>query len=198
MKLNTPQIWLIVGVMAIAIVIAFPPAGGEVEPVKKDDERKSKLPESVSSQTTQNQPPPHMEHVELERLNDQKVLTGDNKTISNAFKTTSWNVAPPPSPPPPPPTPEVAPAPVAPPVPFIYFGRYEDPSKRLIILALGTKLYTVSEGDVVDGNYRIEHITDKSVDLVYLPLNTYQSISTIGAQDNSQHRPGAEEISRRP
>ena len=197
MKLNTTQIWLIVGVLATAIVITFPPAGGEVEPAKKVDESQNKLPESISFQDTQNQPPPHLEHIELERLNEQKIQTGDSKTISNAFKTTSWYVAPPPTPQPPPPPPPVAPAPVAPPVPFIYFGRYEDTSKRLVILAMGTKLYTVSEGDVIDGNYRVERISDKTVDLVYLPLNTNQSISTIGAQDNSQHRPGAEELTRR-
>ena len=55
------------------------------------------------------------------------------------------------------------------------------------------------EGDVIDGNYRVERITDGSVDLVYLPLNINQSLSTAGAPpDNTQHRPGVEERYRRP
>ena len=59
-------------------------------------------------------------------------------------------------------------------------GRYQDPQKRLVILASGNKLYTVSEGEVIDGNYRIDRITDSTVELVYLPLNINQSISTNG------------------
>lgn len=96
--------------------------------------------------------------------------------VANAFNVVSWYEPPPPPPPPPPQDPVPEPAPVAPPVPFTYFGRYDDPPTRIVVLAKGEQIYTVSEGDVIDETYRVEHIADGSVSLVYLPLGTNQSI----------------------
>ena len=197
MKWRIPRIWLLAGVTAAAIVIAFPPTGGEGESATAVKNNPQPL-RSLSSQPTSQQQLPQLGHVEIERLSQQKTEAGSGKTVSNAFNPTSWYVAPPRPPAPPPPPPPPPPIPTAPPLPFTYLGRYEDPPKLVVMLANGNKLYTVSEGEVIDGTYRVDRITHAAVDLVYLPLNINQSISTIGAPENTQNRVGTEEQNRRP
>lgn len=114
------------------------------------------------------------DHVELERLSRTKSKGGTD--VGNVFSAISWYVPPPPPPPPPPAPP---PKPTAPPLPFTYLGRYEDAPRLVIILSRGDRVYTVSEGDVIDGTYRVEHVTAASVELMYLPLNIKQSLSTV-------------------
>jgi hypothetical protein len=193
MKLPPRKIWPFLGAIALAIVIAYPPIGGQGESATAA-KHSPQSTQPVSSQPTALQPKSQLDHVDLDKLNQQRTKSESGKAITNAFKSTSWYIAPPPPPPPPLPP---APIPTAPPLPFTYMGRYEDPPKRLVILASGSKLYTVSEGETIDGNYRVDRITDRAVELVYLPLNINQSISTTGAPENTQQRFGAEQ-SRRP
>ena len=190
MKWPSSRMRPLLAVLAVVIVIAFLPGGKQdetVKPAKVQVQRPGSPPSQTASlqpavqQPTSQQQQSGQVHVELERLSQQKAKGESGKIVANAFTPTSWYVKPPPPPPPPP-------VPTAPPVPFTYMGRYEDPPKRLVILAAGTKMYTVSEGEVIDGNYRVDRITDKTVDLVYLPLNINQSISTVGAPENAQHR----------
>jgi hypothetical protein len=97
--------------------------------------------------------------------------------VVNAFSATSWYV------PPPPPKPEPPPKPTAPPVPFTFMGRYEDATRSSVVVMLikGDRLYTVSTGDVIEDTYRVDKITDKTIELIYLPLHTKQSLPTGGA-----------------
>ncbi|MFZ2161167.1 MAG: hypothetical protein WAW02_03010 [Sideroxyarcus sp.] len=113
--------------------------------------------------------------VELERLKRPPPKT----VQANAFRANSWYVPPPP-PPPPPPAP--VPAPTAPPLPFVYLGRYEDAPTQLAILLKGERMYTVAEGEIIDNTYRVERFTPGRVELMYLPLNIKQSLSTGEAQ----------------
>jgi hypothetical protein len=124
---------------------------------------------------------PEPAHVELERLKHRAdaaakapadAAKGD---VTNAFSSTSWYVPPPPVKPPPPPKP------TAPPLPFTFMGRYDDANKAVVMLVKGDRLYTVSEGDVIDGTYRVDRISDKSVELMYLPLHEKQTLSAGGA-----------------
>jgi len=205
MKWPVRKILPLLGVSAVAIVIAFPPGGEQQEsaPVIKNSARSLKENGAQSLQALPSQPPApaaqqaQMGHVELERLDQQKDKAASGKAVANAFNPTSWYVARPVPPPPPPPPP---PAPTAPPLPFTYMGRYEDPPKVLVMLAAGSKLYTVAEGDVIDGNYRVERVTDSAVELVYLPLNISQSVSTKGAPvpESTQLHTGSENRYRRP
>ncbi len=126
-------------------------------------------------------------HVELERLSQQQQKESSDKPVANAFNAHSWYVAPPPPPPAPVPPP---PVPTAPPLPFSYLGKYQDQTKLVVMLANGPKLYTVSRGEVIDGTYRVERITEEVVELVYLPLNITQSLSTAGAPEARQMPPG--------
>jgi len=74
-------------------------------------------------------------------------------------------------PPPPPP-----PAPTAPPLPFRYFGKWIEGDRTVVFLWNNSDGYSVAAGDTVEGTYRIEAITDSSVDFIYLPLGSKQTL----------------------
>jgi hypothetical protein len=96
--------------------------------------------------------------------------------IVDAFATHSWYVPPPP---PPPVKPEPPPKPTAPPLPFTYMGRYDSTEgPPVILLVRGDLLYTVSEGDSIDGIYRIDRVERGRVELTYLPLQQKQVLQT--------------------
>jgi len=73
------------------------------------------------------------------------------------------------------------PPPSAPPVPFTYLGRLSEDNRTTAFLTSGERNLVVKPGDVIDNNYRVDEVTDKMVQLTYLPLNIKQSVST-GAQ----------------
>jgi len=116
--------------------------------------------------------------IELERLQPQEAAAETETPPSNAFRAMSWYVPPPPPPPRPPPKPL---PPTAPPMPFSFMGRYEEEGSRIILLVKGERLYTVSEGEVIDNTYRVERLTGGQLELTYLPLNIKQTISAGGA-----------------
>jgi len=77
-------------------------------------------------------------------------------------------VAPPPPPPPAPPS--------APPLPFRYFGKWIEGDRTMVFLWNNSEGHSVAAGDTVEGAYRIEAITDSSIDFVYLPLGSKQTL----------------------
>ena len=92
--------------------------------------------------------------------------------VRDMFAAKSWYVAP---------RPMKAAKPTAPPVPFVYIGKLaEQGEKAVIILARQNRTYTVSEGDVLDHDYRIDEVRPPVLTLTYLPLNIKQTIQ-IGA-----------------
>jgi hypothetical protein len=96
--------------------------------------------------------------------------------IVDAFATRTWYVPPPP---PPPVALAPPPKPVAPPLPFSYMGRYDEPEKpTVIMLVKGDRLYTVAVGDSIDGTYRVERVEDGVVEMTYLPLQEKQQLAT--------------------
>lgn len=120
--------------------------------------------------------------VEFERMLRKKQHPDSGVEIGNAFNTVSWHVAQIPArvlqpPPPPPPVPQ---EPVAPSLPFTYLGQYRnsDSQAPIIILARSDRVYTVSEGDVIDSTYRIGPVTAGLLEIIYLPLNIRQSLNT--------------------
>nr|NMG32422.1 secretion system X translation initiation factor [Aromatoleum evansii] len=68
------------------------------------------------------------------------------------------------------------PAPTAPPIPYEYLGKLADGHSVRVFLVRGDRPYTVSEGDVVDGSYKVKSITDTTMTLVYLPLDITQTL----------------------
>jgi len=126
------------------------------------------------------EPTPPLPHVELERLQQQDAPAKTDTAASHVFKAISWYVPPPPPPPRPPPKPLPPPPPTAPPMPFSFMGRYEEDGNRIILLIKGERIYTVSEGEVIDNTYRVGRLTSGQLELTYLPLDIKQTISAGG------------------
>lgn len=170
--------WGIIGVVTAALVI-FAPSDKDSEIAKPAKQSSSRT--TSSSETTNKQRSVEVGRVELERLTKNEAYSVDKKSVGDAFNVTSWYVPPPaprvvakpvvvvPSPPP---------APVAPPLPFTYLGRYDDTVARTVILSKGERVYTVVVGDVIENNYRVEKFTLGMVHLTYLPLNIEQILRT--------------------
>lgn len=111
--------------------------------------------------------------------------------INNTFAVTRWEPmqAPmppalsPPAPPllmPPPVAyvPPPPPPPSAPILPFQYLGRLQEGvTPWRVFLLKGNTVYTVHEGDVLDGVYRVQKIAARQLTFIYLPLQQEQSIA---------------------
>ena len=98
------------------------------------------------------------------------------------FAAKSWKPPPPPPAPPPPPPPPPPPAPpppppTPPPLPFRFMGRLDDSTKTRVFLERGERVYAVSTGDVIDGQYRIERIDASQLTFRYLPLDMPQNLA---------------------
>lgn len=127
-----------------------------------------------SETTANNQVAPSEIRLDLARLT-QRELAG---TDIDPFRTKSWYVAPPPPPPEPPPKP------TAPPLPFQFVGKTEEPGsgKPAVYLSAGSEFYTVAIGDKFAANYKLERIEHGALVIRYLPLSIIQTLS-IGSSD---------------
>jgi hypothetical protein len=77
----------------------------------------------------------------------------------------------------------VEPSPAAPPLPFTYQGRFQDESgKTAIYLSRDDHAYSVSEGDTIDGVYRVETVGVAQITIIYLPLNVQQTLDIKAQQ----------------
>ncbi len=162
---------------ALAMTAVLSAAVGGLE--KSTDE--PVLASKVSMPRVPKQPAHTQPRIELERLQRQDAAAKTDTATSNAFLTKSWYVPPPPPPPRPPPKPMPPPPPTAPPMPFSFMGRYEDGGARIILLVKGERIYTVSEGEVIDNTYLVGRLVSGQLELTYLPLNIKQVISAGGA-----------------
>jgi hypothetical protein len=95
------------------------------------------------------------------------------KKINNPFKVHSWVVIPAEK------KVKVIPLPpVAPPVPFAYMGKIEDsPKTTQIFLIENGRLYTVSQGEKINQQWRLDAEDVSTLRLTYLPLNLPQVLS---------------------
>ncbi|MEB0023904.1 hypothetical protein QN370_19180, partial [Actimicrobium sp. CCI2.3] len=73
------------------------------------------------------------------------------------------------------------PPPTAPPLPYVFMGKFDQADSHVVILTRGTRVHTVSEGDVLENTYRIEHIEANKVTFIYLPLGISQSLPIAGS-----------------
>lgn len=65
--------------------------------------------------------------------------------------------------------------PVAPPLPFQYFGRITENGKTEVFLMRGEELLSVAPGQTL-GEYRVDQIGAGSIAFTYLPLKTRQTL----------------------
>ncbi|HEX9585608.1 MAG TPA: cohesin domain-containing protein [Gammaproteobacteria bacterium] len=82
-----------------------------------------------------------------------------------------------------PPAPKVAASPaspVAPPMPYRFAGRVVHGGKSQIFLSKGDTAIPVSEGQTLDGSYRVESIEANRITLRYLPLNSKEFVPIAG------------------
>ncbi len=195
MKKRSWDKWLVIGVVTAAVAAVLLPEDGQ----RAESVVAARVVQSAKPSTqvaAQDRAPAPSARVELERFSKKtEKKEGKKSAIANAFNSTSWYVPPPPPPPAPPPPP---PTPVAPPLPFTYLGRYEDKSKTVVILAKGDQVYTVSDGEVIEGTYRVDQIANGTVNFIYLPLKATQSLDMTGPPDNKQFRPGMAGRNGRP
>lgn len=164
-----------VGISVAAIVMTAASVDGDGAAKTAQVGTKQPAKPDSSRVVGRKQSPSEAAHVELDRLARRLQQKDREAEVGNVFSATSWVVPPPP---PPPVKPAPPPPPTAPPLPFTYLGRYEESPAVIIMLVKGDRIYTVSEGDVIENTYRIERVAAGMVELTYLPLNIKQSIST--------------------
>jgi hypothetical protein len=100
------------------------------------------------------------------------------KRRGEAFAARSW------APPPPPRAPAAAPVaappvPVPPPMPYRVAGQVVLGEGAQVVLAKGDAVLAVSEGDTLDGGYRVESIKKDLVTLRYLPLDVRHELAVV-------------------
>lgn len=72
-------------------------------------------------------------------------------------------------------------APLAPPLPFRFLGRYEEDGKTVFFLLYNDQNLVVRVGDIIDDQYKIENIVDSTLNVRYLPLNQTQMLDVGGS-----------------
>lgn len=65
--------------------------------------------------------------------------------------------------------------PVAPPLPFQYFGKLIDNGKREVFVMRGEELLSIEAGKTY-GDYRVDSVADARISFTYLPLRTKQTL----------------------
>jgi len=99
-----------------------------------------------------------------------------------ASQLAAWQPPPPPPPPPAPPPMAAAPPPppVAPPAPYQMIGRVVETQAgkpvEVALLSSPSKALSAKAGDVIDGQWRVEQVSDSGVRLTWLPGQLPQNI----------------------
>ena len=69
------------------------------------------------------------------------------------------------------------PAPLAPPLPFSYLGRWQEQGRSAVFLWRGDRSFKVLGAGPLDADYAVERLGPRHVVLRYLPLNELQQLS---------------------
>lgn len=142
-----------------------------VEPTqipRTSSERAAKKQESTS------------EILDVSKLGQRKF----NPKAGELFVTTNWTPKPPPIDPEEQAAREEAakqaftpPPPKAPPIPFKYAGKAISDNQTWVFLSQAKENHIAKIGGKITEQYRLDAITDDSVSLTYLPLNTKQTLT---------------------
>lgn len=82
-----------------------------------------------------------------------------------------------PPPPPPPPKRTQPEVPQAPRFPHAWVGRYSDESAQRAVVSGPVSTWVVRAGDVIEGQWRIDSIQNRTMTLTYLPMQQSQTVS---------------------
>jgi hypothetical protein len=101
----------------------------------------------------------------------------------DAFATRSWAPLPPAAPR----TAAriAAPRPVPPPMPYRVAGQVTHGEERQVVLAKGSEVLTVREGETLEGGYRVESIGADRVTLLYVPLGVRENLPLVSTLELS-------------
>ena len=174
MKTRARLLWLLV-VASAGLAMAVYDAGGQPEKGTMQGTHRASRNQAGTALVQRPSGRP-AQRLELEQL---QVLRAQPPALE-LFGAKSWYVAPPPSPspPPPPPSPPAAPAePGAPPLPFAFMGKMVEEDRLTVFLVKEDRVFMASEGDVIDGTYKLEKIEAEQLTLRYLPLETVQTLA---------------------
>lgn len=141
--------------IAAAVWVGGREPGGGDEPVLAKPDRAPAPPSFPSS------PGDRAEQVPPAASQPRREGEGE---VVDLFPRQSWYVAPPPPPP------------TMPPLPFSYLGKFIDGENVVVFLSSADQNFAVREGDVVNGNYRIDEIAPPTMTITYLPLNQKQTL----------------------
>jgi hypothetical protein len=158
-RLNKRQTWL--GGLGLITVLAA------LWPVDEHNDVSIQVPEHAAKhhQTAHiEKPTVHFKPLQARDISDDELLPA----IDNLFPSQSW------TPPPPKVAPVVQQAPVAPPLPFVFAGRYVDGSITTAFLTEGTQMHRIKQGETINSTYRIDKIDATTITLTYLPLGSSQ------------------------
>ncbi len=164
MGLSTKRRRLLLGaalLLTIAAVVSVSDQDNSDSPVVQADARehpRQRDPERLADAATV---------MDINLKNLKRPAMPDN--VKDMFPAKSWYVPPPP--------PKIRPAPVAPPLPFVYIGKIMEPGKNpTVILESQNRTYLVQENDAVGSNYRIDTIRPPVMTLTYIPLEIKQTM----------------------
>ncbi|MBV5297331.1 MAG: hypothetical protein JZU64_04125 [Rhodoferax sp.] len=171
MKPASRRIWLALSVMALLALVWFAPGDEEGISAPAVDKNKRSRKATAARTKPASSTLGATANIEPAQLGTQQ-RTPVAENIPDLFAAISWYV------PPPPPPPEPAPPPTAPPLPFVFIGQYIEGDSQLILLTRGTRLLSVSVGDVIDGSYKVVSMQGGQLQFLYLPLKIEQSLDT--------------------
>lgn len=176
MKLNPRQRWLILGSLLAATIGAGLWLDDEApEAASSPRERRAAKP---AAEATTAAPPsslalaqPDAADKTDENESDEDIGKGKEAADSliDPFRPATWYVAPPPPPPE---------KPRAPRLPFKYLGRLVEDGSIRVFLSDQDRHLIVKSGEVVNGSYKVEKISDGQIVFVYLPLKERQILPT--------------------
>jgi hypothetical protein len=160
---RTSTRWLIYGaVLALALIgirVVDQP-GGRAAPARVQAERSS----PTTPHAAETIPELDVERLGRRTYRDTEADPFDARLATEAARQS----APPPAPPP---------APQAPPVPFTYLGKLVEEGRVTVFLASGDRIWVARTGDAVGSAYRVEAIGERTMTLIYLPLDTRQEVA---------------------
>ena len=165
--MNTRQRWLALALI-VTLVAAFWPGSEDsvevVETVRRVDRQAAPATVPATVPAKPGTSTPQAAPVARERL---------AKMQANLFPRQTWV---PPPPPPKPSIPPPPPPPKPPPLPFKYMGRWVEGGQLTVLLLQGEQPIPIQAGQVLQGNWRVDEVSDRQVVFTYLPLDMQSAL----------------------
>jgi hypothetical protein len=104
----------------------------------------------------------------------QPAQDGLGEAQRDAFVARDWT---PPPPPAPKPLPLPPPPPTAPPLPYRYLGKWKEDGQLVVYLLIGNQAYLVKGGELLNGQWRVDEVNERSIRFTYVPLDQTASLN---------------------